>query len=97
LTTAPRVKKKVGVHQPWVPLDLTEYEIRSIKAVAAGHANDAQQQAAIKTILEKFCAVYDQSFRPGIDGHRATDFAEGKRWVGNRILHTIKREIPSET
>jgi hypothetical protein len=89
--------KRIAVRQPWEPLDLTEYEIRAVKAVASGHASEPQQTTAMRVITEKFCAVYDQSFRPGIDGHRATDFAEGKRWVGNRIIHTIKREIPPET
>jgi hypothetical protein len=89
------VKRKTII-APWEPLEIDEYDIRSIKAVAAGTASDTQQQHAFKVIVNKFCGTYDQSFRPGVDGQRATDFAEGKRFVGNRIVHTIKRTIPEK-
>lgn len=79
---------------PWEPLEIDEYEIRALKAVANGVASDAQQKRAIEVIVHKFAGTYDQSFRPGPDGHRATDFAEGKRFVGNRIVHTLKRQVP---
>lgn len=81
------------IRAPWDPLDLDVQEIRAIKAVAAGTANDGQQRRAIEVIVHKFAGTYDQSFRPGSDGHRATDFAEGKRFVGNRIVHTLKRTV----
>lgn len=81
---------------PWDPLELDEYEIRAIKALATGTASDAQQKRALDVIINKFAGTYDQSFRPGPDGHRATDFAEGKRFVGNRIVHTLKRPVESK-
>ena len=80
---------------PWDPRELDEFEIRAIKALATGTASDAQQKRALDVIVTKFACTYDQSFRPGPDGHRATDFAEGKRWVGNRIIHTLKRPVES--
>lgn len=86
-------RKPAEVHYPWDPLELSDYEIRAIKALAAGNANDAQQKRALDVIIHKLAGTYDQSFRPGPDGHRATDFAEGKRFVGNRIVHTLKRPV----
>jgi hypothetical protein len=84
---------KVKVRDPWDPLPLDEAEIRAIKALASGTASEGQQKRALDVIIHKFAGTYDQSFRPGPDGHRATDFAEGRRYVGNRIVHTLKRPV----
>lgn len=83
------------IRHPWDPLPLDDLEIRAIKALATGTASDGQQKRALDVIINKFCGTYDQSFRPGPDGHRATDFAEGRRFVGNRIIHTLKRPVES--
>lgn len=90
------MSKKREAPAPWVPLELTDYEVRAFKALGNKNASDAQQGTILDVLLNKFCRVYDQSFRPGPDGARATDFAEGQRYVGNRILHTIKRKVPGE-
>lgn len=79
---------------PWELPELAEPEVYAIKALAAGVANDGQQKMALKAIIMKIAATYDMSFRPGgDDGRRATDFAQGKQFVGQRILEVIGRPM----
>ena len=86
-------KKHIPPAVPWEPVELEDYEIRAIKALFAGNASDAQQKTGMDVIVNKFAATYDQSFRPGIDGARATDFAEGKRYVGLQLVTMTKVNI----
>ena len=79
---------------PWEVPELSEPEIMAIKALAAGTASAPQQRMALVVILQKLACTYDMSFRPGEGGARATDFAEGKRYVGTRILNAIDRPLP---
>lgn len=58
----------------------------ALQAVAAGNASSAQQQRAIAFIRNVICEGERLSFWPGgEDGRRATDFAEGKRFVSIQI------------
>lgn len=80
--------------QPWDPAKLDEDEIRAIKALAKGVANDAQQKRALDIIIAKMARTYDLSFRPG-DG-RHTDFSEGKRFVGLQLVGVINMVMPEK-
>lgn len=82
--------------QPWDPFDLDADELRAFKALSAGKASEGQQVLALSVIVNKFAGTYDLPFRPGIDGARATDFACGKMFVGQRIVNAIKRPIPEK-
>lgn len=76
-------------------LVLTKAEVIAIKSLEAGVANDHQQKLALKAIVDKVCGVRDMSFRPGgEDGRRATDFAEGKRFVGEQLTRALR--LPME-
>ena len=59
----------------------------SIRALAAGTASEHQQKLALDWIINRAAATYDQSFSP--DNHSLTDFAEGRRFVGNQIVKLI--------
>ena len=83
---------KPPIH-PWEPPELAPVELLALKALSTGTANEGQQRMALATIVTKFAAVYDMSFRIGPDGERATSFAEGKRFVGQRILEAIGRPM----
>lgn len=87
--------KKPSV-QPWDPPELDDHDLRAIKAVAAGKASEGQQVRAVKVIVEVLAATYDLPFRPGPDGARATDFAAGKMFVGQRIVNAIKRPMKAD-
>lgn len=88
-----REPKKAGLPaaEPWNPNIYEDADVGAVKALSTGTASPEQQQRALKWIIERCCGTYDQSFRPGgPEGARATDFAEGKRWVGNKIIYMIK-------
>ncbi len=87
---------KKTVPPPWLPAPAELADTMAIKAVATGTANAGQQQRALKWIIESLCGTYDLSFRPGLDGDRATVFAEGKRFVGSRIVREIKIVLPEK-
>jgi hypothetical protein len=79
---------------PWHPAPYDETVTGAIKALHAGNANAAQQQRALKWIVEVLCGTYDLSYRPGEDGERDTAFAEGKRFVGQQIVKQLKLTTP---
>ncbi len=63
----------------------------ALQAVAKGTANEGQQQRAWDYILRALCETDRMSFWPGgDDGRRASDFAEGKRWVGIQLKRIEK-------
>ena len=72
---------------PWVPPVTPAHITLAIKGVATGTANENQQRAAMKWIVEELCRTYDLSYRPGSD--RDTAFAEGKRFVGTTLVGEI--------
>lgn len=83
---------------PWEPpRDLGKKETRAefaadcraIQLLVQGTCPDYLQKRALAVIID-LCGTYDLSFRPGVDGARATDFAEGKRWVGLQIVTMLK-------
>ena len=59
----------------------------AIRQVATGQATPDQQRLAITTIVEGIARYYDLSYRPG--DHAATDFAEGKRYVGSQLVTLV--------
>lgn len=82
---------------PWDAIELTPTELASVRAISEGAADPEQQRVAYRTIVHKLCAVDRASFTilGGEEGRRATDFAEGKRWVGNTIrFQIVAREYP---
>lgn len=80
---------------PHLPSPYDEADRAAIKAVAMGNASPDQQQRALRWIIETCAGLYDISFRPGADGGRLSDFAEGKRWVGSQIVKLTK--LPAQT
>jgi hypothetical protein len=83
--------------QPWDLPEFTNAELAAFKALKAGVANQGQQVMALSAIIVKVCSTYDLSFRPGgPEADRATVFAEGKRFVGTRILEAISRPVATK-
>lgn len=80
--------------EPWLPPSYDKADAYAIKALAAGTANEAQQQRAFKWITNIAAGIDDLSFRPGPDGSYLTAFAEGRRFVGLQIYKL--KEISSE-
>lgn len=87
---------KKPIAQPWDPPALDEADIRAFKALAAGVASAGQQKLALDLIVHKLARTYDLSFRPGVDGQRLSDFAEGKRFVGLQIVRLVNLKLPEK-
>lgn len=83
--------------QPWLPPDHDEEAVAAVRAVEHGNANAAQQQAFFRYLMYVTAATEefaDLSFRPeDKGGTRATDFAEGKRFVGLMIRKLLRSEF----
>lgn len=77
--------------RPWQMPRIEDADIFALQAVANGSANSAQQQRAYEYVLRSLCETERMTFWPGgEDGKRATDFAEGKRWVGLQLRRIEK-------
>jgi len=75
------------------PADYGVPEVAAWQAIAQGNATKDQQILALKWLLEGPCAINDLQYRPGEDGRRDTDFALGKRYVGQQVVKLIKIDI----
>jgi len=77
--------------RPWQMPQIEDADIFALQAMATGTANAGQQQRAYEYVVRALCETDRMSFWPGgEDGKRATDFAEGKRWVGVQLRRIEK-------
>jgi hypothetical protein len=82
--------------RPWQIPRIDDADIFALQAVANGTASSAQQQRAFEYVVRSLCETDRMTFWPGAeDGKRATDFAEGKRWVGLQ-LRRIEKMRPDD-
>jgi len=88
--------------KPWSNLeDLTTSEgkeafasvCHAVRMLSAGEADAHHQTKVFDFIVNDLCDSYGMSYRP--DNHSATDFAEGKRWVGMQLVRIMKT-VPSD-
>lgn len=95
MATAPKPHAQVLLeHAPWRPAAYEDADVAAFQALAEGKASPDQQRRALKWLIERACATYDLSYRPGgEDGARDTVFAEGKRAVGLEVVKLIKLKI----
>lgn len=74
--------------QKW--LTVNKENIRAIKAVWDGKANDAQQVMAISFILDGLCNRAGNQFYAD---ERETTFALGKKFIGDQIVGAINAKL----
>lgn len=86
-------REKEKPNGPWAPVDYETADAAAIQALDRGDATPEQQRRALKWLIEKACGTYDLSYRPGEDGRRDTDFAEGKRFVGSQVVKMLKLNL----
>ena len=79
--------------KPWEPATYDEHDISSVKALAAGTANEGQQKRALHWIINNAARTEEQSFYAGEGGDRITAFVEGKRSVGSAIWTLIRIDL----
>jgi hypothetical protein len=89
-------KPKTLLPQPWHPVPYDDVVTNALKALDAGIASAGQQTVALRWIVEVAAGTYDMSYRPGADGQRDTDFAEGRRFVGNSIVKQLKLRLAAK-
>lgn len=81
-------------HRSWKPPSYDPADVSAIQALVVGNATPDQQKRALTWIIEKACATYNTSYRPGgLEGDRDTAFAEGRRFVGTRLVYMLKLKV----
>lgn len=85
------MKNQKSAPEPWMPAEYEIADVAAIQAIFRGDATPDQQKRALNWVIERAAGTYDMSYIPGgADGARNTDFAEGKRFVGNSIVKMLK-------
>lgn len=86
-------QQAIAEHAPWKPAPYEPADAAALQALAKGTATADQQKRALKWIVNTCCRTYDLSYRPGEEGRRDTDFAEGRRAVGLQIVTLLNLKI----
>ena len=92
MTLKPRRQKPVSEQAalPWQLPKIDPADIFAVQALERGQANASQQQR-IFDLVRRLTACERMTFYPGgEDGRRASDFAEGKRWVGDQWRRLLR-------
>jgi hypothetical protein len=94
-------RSKSQPERPWQMPRIADADIFALQALARGEASAAQQQRAFDCVVRTLCETDRMTFwlnrdLGADDGRRATDFAEGKRWVGLQ-LRRIEKMRPDHT
>lgn len=74
---------------PHAPAEWEPADAGALQALQRGDATQAQQQRALKFIVERLACTYDLSYRPT----GGTEFAEGKRFVGLQVVKLLHLNI----
>lgn len=80
---APRGKKP----PPYFRCDWEIADASALQSLARGEADADQQKRALDWIIRQAALTYQVSFQP--DNDRATDFVEGRRFVGLSIVQLL--------
>lgn len=82
--------------KPWIPPAYELADVSALQALEKGTANADQQRRALAWIVNVAAARDEMSYRPGAeDGRRDTDFAEGRRFVGNQVVKLLRLPLAS--
>lgn len=79
--------------EPWAPPRLDLPELAALQAVAQGTASADQQQRAMRVIVEKIGWAYEETYCPGINGERDSNFAQGRRRVGTMLVSFLNANL----
>lgn len=75
----------------WETIDYTADETTLVQLMNAGAANEGQQKQFLAFVVNRLCRTYDVSFDP--ESPRASDFAEGRRFVGLQLVTMTKLNV----
>jgi len=78
--------------EPHIPPDYDVRVIYAVRALADNNASPSQQAIVWKWLM--YVTDDGMSYRPGgADAARATDFAEGKRFIGQQFRKMLHPEL----
>lgn len=87
--------KKTLANTPAVPAAYETADVAAVQALVRGEADPAQQQRALKWIIECGAGAYDFHY---YENERDTAFALGRAFVGQQVvkltrlnLHSLRR------
>ena len=72
----------------WQAAPFDHLDQQALQALAEGKANEDQQRRFLDWFI-RATGVKSNPYRPGADGARDTDFACGKRFVGDQFVGII--------
>lgn len=78
-------------YRPFHPPKYDKQVVIAFQMVHEGKGSPGQQQMVIDYVINEICRTYDMSYFP--DNQRDTDFAEGKRFVGNEVIKLLKLKV----
>lgn len=73
---------------PFFDVEWDTPDAAALQALARGDATPEQQKRALDWTINKAARAYDVSFQP--DNPHGTDFFEGRRYVGLKIVELLK-------
>lgn len=91
--SAKSARQAIEDHAPWKPPAFDPADAAAVQALQRGNATPEQQKRALAWLINQGCATYDLSYRPGEEGRRDTDFAEGRRFVGLQLVKLLNVKI----
>jgi len=78
-------------HLPYIPWSCDKSTVTAFQALEAGTAEPSQQKRVLDWLIHQGCKTYDMDFFPGgEEGRRLSDFAAGRRFVGQQIIIQLK-------
>lgn len=84
--------KKTLANTPAVPAAYETADVAAIQAMVRGEADPAQQQRAIKWIIESGAGAYDFHY---YESERHTAFALGRAFVGQQVVKLTRLNLQS--
>lgn len=78
-------------YKPYHPPEYDKTVVIAFQMLQKGEAAPHQQQLVLDYVINNIAHTYDMSYFP--ESQRDTDFAEGKRFVGNEIIKMLKLKV----
>jgi len=72
------------------PPEWEQSDAAAFQALERGEADAAQQQRALRWLVEKACGTYDLEYRPDPREHA---FTSGRRFVGLNVVKMLKIKL----
>lgn len=88
-----KLVEKPKPFEPWAPPILDLPELAALQAVSKGIASPDQQTRAMRLIVERYGWAYENTFCPGVNGARDSDFAQGRRRVGTMLVSALNADL----